>query len=519
MTEQPALQAQPDRKSLLQRITDYIDWRANPVLVKDLRLWMRGKLFIIMFFLLVMLVVIGSGLYTFMAREWDSNGKVLWGVLFGAMLAVCGAVVPNMIYERFRAELKNRATELAMLSELTAARIVRGKLLSAWCGSLLVISAAAPAFSTAYLLGGIDFHMAFYFIAWMIWVVIVMPTIQLMLATLGAHVGFRLFAIVAFLAQFIGAISMASGFYVSFICDNNLNDKEVWIVSGFLYFGGLALAYFFYHVAISRLRGDNEDREFAPRFILSLTALIAALALGIVLLHTAFMHKGHVLLASANVVSWIVGIGFLFITRTTDHLPVRLTLNWPRMGIGRLLFYPGNRRLCAFALANYLVVFILVLLSALVENSAINRDWYQIASIALLPYLVIGAGLVAHDILVVPFCNRRGWRSSAIISIVGTNIGLGFASAILFVLTYVDQSLRGISNYLLCISPAGFLFQMARSADLGSLQAATLILIIESILITVFLLVIVASAWAEGMRHHISGAGKYTISTAEEHAE
>lgn len=507
----------PQREGLLQRLAGYVDWRANPVLVKDLRLWMRGKLFIVMYFLLVLLVVIGSGLYTFLARQGDFSGRALWGILFGVVLAVCGAIIPNMIYERFRSELKNRATELALLSELTAGRIVRGKLLSAWCGSLLVMSAAAPAFSTAYLLGGIDFRTAVFFIAWMIWAAVTMPTIQLMLATLGTHVGFRLFSIIAFLAQFVGAIVAASSFFFAFLMNNSLqNDTPLLIASGFIFFGGLAQAYFFYHVAISRLRGDNEDREFAPRFLLSLIALLTALAVVITAASTSSVGTSEMMNAAANTVAWIFGFGFLFITRTTDHLPVRLALNWPAVGVGRLLFYPGNRRLCAFMLANYLVVFLLLALSILFQKS--GDRLHQGIGWALVPFLILGVGLVAHDVLVVPFCARRGWRPSAIISIVGANILLGLLGAVLGVLSYIDRSLGDVYQYVLCISPVGYVCQLFNT-DGSFVTGSVLVLIIEALLLSAFLFVIALFAWGEGRRHFVGGSGKYSISSSDDHAD
>lgn len=494
-----------------QRALEYFDSRVNPVLVKDLRLWMRGKLFIALYLMLVLILVIGAGLYTYAAREIDFNGQLLWSILFGVCLAVCGAIIPNMIYERFRSELKNRATELALLSELTAAHIVRGKLFSAWAASLLVLSAAAPVFATAYLLGGIDLPTAAYHIAWLIWAAAVMPTLQLMIATLGAHVGFRLFAILLLLGQAWGAIETAKGFNTEYIEGGGLNEPEIWGISAMILVGGLFSAHFFYQVAISRLRGDNENREFAPRLALLLVAVVQALQ-GVVLLF--FMTPAIAVawyFVPALFYAWVFGVGFFFITRTTDQLSTRLWQGWPRVGLIRLLFYPGHRRLCAFLLVGYFPVVLLLLAAWVDDNFRLNNDISRAGVHSMIPFIFLAVGLIAHDVFVIPFCRQRGWRPAAILSILGVNIVLLLIAATGGVLAHVNTSLRELKPVFLSLSPITAFFNISSLSASSYPKLAVLTIFLYVAALFIALCAIAFCAWLDGRGYYIGGIGKYSI--------
>lgn len=256
---------------LWQRALRRIDWKANPVLLRDLRLYMRGRVLLAAYFLVLAVLVLSGIVYAVGAHFNDGNGRALLTVPTFLLAVICGAFVPNLVGERFRVELSSRATELALASALPPERLVRGKLLGAWLLSLLCVSVAMPVLATAYMLGGISPYAIVVLGAGVLYAAAVMPTVQLYLATAGRRSGMmRIVDALAFVGNIVAMLLYAP--LLLEIVDSG--ESEMYLVLASLVIASFLIAQFLYKVTISRLRGEAEARELAPRRALTVAAVL-----------------------------------------------------------------------------------------------------------------------------------------------------------------------------------------------------------------------------------------------------
>jgi len=139
---------------LAERLQDAV----GPIVVKEVRQGLRGRVFGIFFGLLLLACLVMSLLAA--AQVADSNGSELGRDFLGAYLVAMGAVCYFVIpYTAFRSMVREREDETWVLLALTglgARSIVRGKFASAMSQSLLYASACAPFVVFSYYLNGVD---------------------------------------------------------------------------------------------------------------------------------------------------------------------------------------------------------------------------------------------------------------------------------------------------------------------------------------------------------------------------
>lgn len=248
-----------------------IDWKINPVLLRDLRLYARGRAPLASYFIMLTVLVMSGIAYAVAARWEGGDGRALLTVPAFLLAVVCGALIPNMVGERFRGELSSRATELALASALSPERLVRGKLLGAWTLCLLAVSLAMPVLATAYLLGGVGSWSVPGLAAGILYAGAVMPLAQLYLATAGRRTGVMR---VVDAAVFIGNV-VAMLLYAPLLLQLvDSSDPEYRVLLFCLIAASLLIGWFLYKVTVSRLRSETEEREAPPRRTLALASLI-----------------------------------------------------------------------------------------------------------------------------------------------------------------------------------------------------------------------------------------------------
>jgi len=122
-----------------------IDERLNPILVKDLRSWMRSRRFLVIFFVVLALGQLAIWITVLVVDEDTSVGRQFFVVLLSGVGMVMVGGIPWMTQDSFIRELKNHATELALIARLSPADLVRGKVSSGLAASLLCLAAVSPA--------------------------------------------------------------------------------------------------------------------------------------------------------------------------------------------------------------------------------------------------------------------------------------------------------------------------------------------------------------------------------------
>jgi hypothetical protein len=150
---EPAL----DKRDPLPRLDDLSD-RISPIVVKEVRQFVRGREFIYSF---------GACLVVAMAVAFYASADALGGSAttgawsFSTLTACLGllglAVVPLGAFSTLRNERLELTLDLISLTTLSSRRIVLGKLLSQVVKLVTLFAVMAPFIAMSFLLGGIDF--------------------------------------------------------------------------------------------------------------------------------------------------------------------------------------------------------------------------------------------------------------------------------------------------------------------------------------------------------------------------
>lgn len=485
--------------SFWKRVFEYLDRKANPVLLRDLRLYMRGKMMITAYFLTLAILVLAAIAYAMAARWGGMDGGRLLYIPTYLLAIICGALVPNLVGERFRSELSSRATELALVSPLTPARLVRGKLMGAWAMSLLVVSASMPVLATAYLLGGVNPYDILGTVAGILLAGAAMPLPQLYLATGVRQKGSgRILFGLLFAGNIVLMLGYASLLYYTFSSYSYYSARRHSFYTLYaVAVAGVLVAQFLYFVTVSRLRGEAENRDAAPRLSLAAAALLgAAGAVAMFLMPdvTTGLLGGVDWEEMLGVAAFPVSLAFcwgVFVLSNGNAAKPRTLRDEGRGGLLRRAFLmPGPGSLAAYFVL--ISAFILLLGRGGFDgslSSGYDRDRLRMFCLTMSPIMFIAYGLVVYRFLVRPFLRARPGPTMLPNVILITNIALAIAAVFVMVILGPFEDDLTFYPYLLGLTPTG-LFTAASSRDMmeGAAAAGFIVLVV------LFLLLILAGS-------------------------
>lgn len=441
------------------RLVDYLDWKINPVLLRDLRLYTRGRLLLTSYFIILAGLVCLGVIYALFASYEEENGRSLIAILTTVLSLATGALVPNLVYERFRAELSNRATELALMSPLSPARLVRGKLVGAWCVSLILVSLSMPIFATAYLLGGVNLFAIVGCVGGVMVSAAIMPTAQLFLATQRkGRLLSRGFAGIMFVLQVI-LMSSYSAFLYHYFTRSREFDEVGGVMLAAMIVAGVLIAQFLYFVTVSRLRGESENRDAAPRVSLAVAAYLGgAIAVGLIcwLDRRARYGSGidmeEVLVIVACVVAATFCLGFLIITHSSPAPARNIRELYRDKPLRGAFLQPGVKSLCAYFLVSAAVILGFGLVG--VYASEANSERLRAACFAMAPFMAIAYGLVVYYHVVLRFAKDMHNPNLLPVTIVVANVAIGLVAVFVLVIASITGS-DMLYSFSLAASPVG----------------------------------------------------------------
>lgn len=490
--------------SPLRRLFALADAKVNPVLLRDLRLYMRGRMMLAAYFLTLIALVLLAVLYTVIARFDNTDGTGLLSILTSLLAVICGAMIPNLVFERFRSELSNRATELALTSPLTPAQLVRGKLLGAWCMVLMVVSAATPMLATSYLLGGINLLSIFGVVGGVTLAGFIMPILQLYMAAdhKGGKGASRAIAALLFVSQLVMMVGYANLLNSTFF---GRGYRSTWSYSMLvsLIIAGVLIGQFLYCCTVGIIRGEAEDRDVAPRVSLSAAAVVGGISAFFVLRHLdpgRFL-SGHpsdfweALMVSVCIVAYAFCGGFTAVTYSSPVIPRNLHEKWGGRRLRSLFLLPGTASLSAYFLLNAALLFILPMLLGATSSFFDIDDWWYYLCLALAPYMANAYGIVAYYYVVLPFSGDR--RNPKLLShtITIANVLLAFVAIFAMVLVSYVWGRSDFYQFILGVTPVGLVAACMDSADLEAGAGAVGFLV--SGILTLLLLVLIWKSGAE----------------------
>jgi len=344
--------ASPEGRPARPGIADRLDGLINPILLKDIRSYLRSKLFLVVFFAAAILIQGATLLLTLVPES--ETGSILLTMLVSGLGFVLVGIMPAIMHGRFTEELSSGSTELALISRMTPGKLVRGKILSGLAASMLFFSAAGPSLTIAYMLGGVDLIVLVYII-----VLLLLSSVAAMIAAIlmVAIAGKRKLKILGFLLVIagLGESSVLVGLS-RIIAEETIHlEPMFWGVNAVL--GGyMALLVLFFHtVAVSRLSFEADNRDLWPRVCLAALTVIPVLLVGIALEISA-RTTGFIRDADEFMGIWLLVslahfvFGLLFVLSTPDRMSGRVRSRASRLVPLRLVLYPGPGRLYAFIL-------------------------------------------------------------------------------------------------------------------------------------------------------------------------
>lgn len=378
--------------SLWSRLFIWCDHHLNPILVKDIRCWLRSRVFLAIFFVGLIAAQLTAVTCIVESARNEDIGLELFVVIIGGMSVLLGGVMPYLVQSRFSDELRNRSTELALISHMTPKTLINGKIQSGLVASFLYFSAVAPTLLIAYLLGGIAAPMAVYAIVALLFLSTASMILALLFVTMRKEKPIRLIGLLCLgsgigIALLLVAIIETSSRFGAFL------DGGFWFVNGVVFILSVLVLHFFYAIAISRLSFDADNRDRYPRFALSL-CVFAGYSLIVFLPWIADLMgvsgpPANKFLFTGGLIAALIAfsIGIFFLLDTPDEVSLRVRNQWSRFSVVRMCYDPGLGRLYAYILLHMGIFLVMAITcySGLNENVFI-RPYSYTAYSSRVPY-------------------------------------------------------------------------------------------------------------------------------------
>jgi hypothetical protein len=336
--------------------------RINPILVKEVRQAVRGRLFrtgyalTLAAALTISLVILmsadgGTRAAVYAAsvptRADERIGPALASSIFGCLMAACFAFVPFSAFMSMGGEWEENTYDLLVLSNLTPRRIVYGKLASALVQSLVCFSAFVPFFVFAFLLRGVNLSALLLLLGG---VLVLSPCVSLValgISSVGGNRFQRIMLMVALMLALV-AVTIAGTFSSSAVLSGFIFFRGSWSMVvlriGLIASIGVAIGAYYGEVACARLSHPEENGSTGVR-----VAVLVALAGGLAWTAYALSSSGEPEVLSGFATVALFGIlwpcaGFAC---ESERLGRRVAMHVPKNRLLALLaspFLPGGGR-------------------------------------------------------------------------------------------------------------------------------------------------------------------------------
>ncbi|MEM7235429.1 MAG: hypothetical protein AAF517_24870, partial [Planctomycetota bacterium] len=142
------------------RLFDRIDDALNPIVVKELRQAVKGRIVTAMFslFLTISLIVVTVILMNVEGRhstDFDAGRDVLLS-LQTIVMGTCLLFLPTYAAIRLASERSDTNVDLLFISTIEPGTVVRGKFLSSCLLAAIIFAACMPFMTLSFLLRGVD---------------------------------------------------------------------------------------------------------------------------------------------------------------------------------------------------------------------------------------------------------------------------------------------------------------------------------------------------------------------------
>ncbi len=320
----------------------------NPILVKEVRAGLRGRVFRILF----QVVALGAVLVSMLvlssldpARDANVGKEFLQPVYLMLCIALLG-IVPLSAYFSMGGEWEENTFDLLSISDLRPRHIVFGKLFSAGVEATLYFSAFAPLLVFAFLLRGIDIVALITLLSLTYVASFAASAIALAFSSLARVRLARLLVLCVVAAACVGLIALAANLSETFVLRSwgpssgfgwrNVCATLAFVLAGL--FGGTT-------VACERLAHPEENHSTGPRVLVTglLVLWLSSWA------WVAHLNPGNLNWAAEPLMVGLLlaGIAHVFFLTEREDMTRRTARGVPRRRLAAMLaapFFPGGGR-------------------------------------------------------------------------------------------------------------------------------------------------------------------------------
>lgn len=266
-----------DSANRLARLGD----RLPPVLVREVRQALRGRIFRISFLLVSTASVIAAAAIAATGSashaSTESIGRDLFEFTAIALFVTCLVQVPFGAFQSLASEWDEDTYDLLAMTNLRPRRIVVGKLFGALLQAALHLCALTPAIVLAFLMRGVGVPQIAMLGAGVAFLCAGYSALGIALASLTRV---RLVRGLLQAAFALAAVFTSIGLYGEVGTDvlfGRMRGAEVWLVFGFLAMCSLAVVFLGVEIATARLAHEEENRSTGLRVVVA-SAIVVSFA-------------------------------------------------------------------------------------------------------------------------------------------------------------------------------------------------------------------------------------------------
>ncbi len=398
----------------------------NPILVKEVRQSLRGRFFMVMFWLTLLAATLVASIMLLLegGDPSDTAGVYFFYAIFFCLSFAVHLFVPLSAYLSLGGEWDENTHDLLVLSSLRPGQIVLGKLLSAGVQVLLYYAASGPFLVFAFLLPGLDLVAAAWALGTTLLTSLALSSFALALSSISSVKLVR-YILLAFMTW--GLVSLGVWLtmpWVFFLRDPGSVHGPFFLpaILG-THCGLLIIAAFSVAFAAARFAHPEENRSSALRI---LTTVVILVGLGWAYYHTRSLGFLEVLLTyGLSLCGLLLFMGTFFLSED-ERLGRRVRLQVPRSGLlGMLLapWYPGGGRGVLFLLFHLVLVLVGIRVIANLESGAVALEVEQWWTLCLAGALYTFIYSALPTLLFSRFTRRLAFRIAARLAVPAVAVG------------------------------------------------------------------------------------------------
>ena len=451
------------------QFADSFSDRLNPLLVKEVRQALKGRLFLLTFGLLLLGAWVVSAFGVTAAGDaiqWQSSPTLLASYITALQIAVVG-LVPFIAFRSMQAEAEANTWELVCITTLSPRRLVGGKLGSAVVQMLLLASVISPCVAFCSLLPGFDLIVTLTALSVTLVLSLLNTIFSVMLSSLASTRYWQNFAMGALLLLLIGETKVVCELTYFSVTGQNVVESvlshlgrfspgstflfaafsappslmHVLAVSAFLV---VALAYFFlfYEITIAQVTFEADSRSGRIRVACSLLYVMQWGLLVLCDTHRSDFIENPALVLF--VIHWLVfGLSACLESET---ISTRIRRQLPGWSLLRLPYLPGGSRAMVFLLLHLGSAPIIATLVTSYLPNFYSGQRVSLWSMYLLVYITIAVASCRSILALNPAIRRANLR-------VGVAIGIFLSMLPSVVLSQMFENVRFHFFFLTIFNP------------------------------------------------------------------